>query len=353
MKNEIINVAAAHPVFIYVGVGAASATLGKAPLSLDHYQQFPPFLQELRNTIPHLHMFLLLLDPYQENPPQVAVDYDLRAKQTDQYSSTDGTLQAFVFRQAVYTDADTQHPEKASNITETLRDLNRFVKEQRASLVYHDFSGRKTGLLAEYFDRENLDHLDQIVYSLSARTDHGCYLDLMQAHAFFPFRLEPSAERPQVKLFNYYKYIANNSYADVSMEIQAFPPEMRPLMKVQRNQIIQNIRDQFKNTNLSLLRQAHAELIPKQAQQPEQQEQPAMQDYSFNQLPHLYRQMFIELFKEKEYSLLYDLLFNYSASELDVLAKLKEMEMSGEELLTFITMDEDPYKWYNALNSLL
>jgi hypothetical protein len=63
--------------------------------------------------------------------------------------------------------------------------------------------------------------------------------------------------------------------------------------------------------------------------------------------------MFLELYKEKEYSLLYELLFNYTASELDILAQLKNLVMSGDELLTFITLDEDPYKWYNTLNSLL
>ena len=61
----------------------------------------------------------------------------------------------------------------------------------------------------------------------------------------------------------------------------------------------------------------------------------------------------MELYKEKDYDLLFELLFNYSAGELDLLAQLKDMDMSGEDLLTFITLNEDPYKWYNDMNEII
>jgi len=326
----------------------------------------------MRNTIADLHLFLVLIDPYQENPPQVAMDYDLQCKEDqakedqakedqakeDQakeghFTNNEGTFQVFISRQAVYTDADLlkDYSERYHNITEPLRDLNTFAKENRASLLYHDFSGRKTSLVAEYFDKENQDHLDQIIYSLSAREDHGCFFDLTQLTAFFPFRLDTTAERPVVRMFNYYKFIVNATYGlkeEIQNELEEFPREMHPLAETQREQIIQILRDQLKNINLSLLRQVQADKVQAQAQ-----EQEPVNDYTFNQLPHLYRDMFLELYKEKEYSLLYELLFNYTASELDILAQLKNLVMSGDELLTFITLDEDPYKWYNTLNSLL
>jgi hypothetical protein len=75
-------------------------------------------------------------------------------------------------------------------------------------------------------------------------------------------------------------------------------------------------------------------------------------NYIFNELPKFYREMFTDLLKEKEYDLLYELLFNYTATQLDIVVKMKEIDMSGEELLTFITLDEDPYKWYNNSNKL-
>ncbi len=76
-------------------------------------------------------------------------------------------------------------------------------------------------------------------------------------------------------------------------------------------------------------------------------------NYIFNDLPYVYRQMFIDLYNAKEYELLYELTFTYSANLLDSLAKLKKMDMTGEELLQFITSDADPYKWYNTIHTLL
>jgi hypothetical protein len=367
LKNEIINIADAYPVILYIGVGAAASVRENLPL--DQYQQFPPFLQDMRNQVPNLHVFLLLVDPRQESPPYVAQDYKLQETRQDQYKSEDGCLQTFVYQMSVYNDADINVPANALNITTTLRDLNEFVKVNQISLIYHDFSGRRVALLADYFDKENKEHLDQIVYGLNSREDHGCFFDLTQPIAYLPFRLEQQ-RRPIIKMFNYYNYIVNDNYDACPAELQKFAPEMRPWADAQKGQIINTIRSQFKNVNLSILRQVRkqeqqqaeqqqaeqqqAEQQQAEQQQAEQQQAEQQQaGYMFNDLPHLYREMFIELFNEKEYDLLYELIFNYCACELDIMAKLKDLDISGDEILTFITADEDPYKWYNNINTFL
>ena len=374
LKNEIKNISLEHPVFIYIGVGAAAYS---NPLPLEHYHQYPPFLQDMRNMVADLHIFLVLIDPHQESPPMVVRDNEMQdinqvqdAKDVNQvqdakdakdvnndqahYTTLDGKLQAFVYRHSVYTDADIHIPDNAINITETLRGLNQFAKENQVSLVYHDFTGRKTALLAEHFDIELKEHLDQVIYGMSVREDHGCFFDLTQVNAYFPFRLENQVNtRPIIKMFNYYKYINNNTCADI--DIKLYPEEMHSLADIQRNQLIQIIRNQFKNTNLSLLRQIRNILLePIAGQQAEQQPLADIAGlYMFNELPSLYRRMFMDLYKEKEYDLLYELLFNYSASQLEIMCKLKKVDMTGEELLTFITLNEDPYKWHNAINEMI
>jgi hypothetical protein len=369
LKNEINNVPGDEPVFIYIGVGAASSSI-QEHLAPEQYHQFPPFLQNMRNLVPNLHLFLVLIDPLQENPPRVAVDYQLVEPRNDYYR--DKFLQVFVYRHRVYTDVDLNPPENGINITETLRDLNKFVKEKQTSLLYHDFTGRKTIHLAEYFDMENMQHLDQLVYSLSAREDHGCFFDLTQPNAYFPFKanavaanaVAANAERPIVKMFNYYKYIVNNSYEDIRNELAQYPAEMKPMADVQREQIINNIRTQFKNNNLSILRQVKKLLLDGAGAEAQAEaaneaagaaanEVAARAKYLFSEIPHVYQQMFTELYTEKNYALIHELLYNYSASELDILSRLKGLDLSGEELLTFITADADPYKWHNNVNILL
>jgi len=352
LKNEIKNVPPHDPVFIYIGVGTAASSQN---LSIDQYQQFPPFLQDMRNQFPKLHLFLLLFDPRLESPPQVANDFALHdsSESDTHYQSANGLLQAFVYRQSVYTDSDRCPLENAVNITPTLRDLNEFAKENRVSLVYHDFTGRSTALIANYFDREIPGHLDQLVYGLSAREDHGCFFDLTQANAYFPIRLDqPDLNtRPLVRMFNYYRFIVNNTYADSAAELQKYPEEMHSMALIQKNQIVNNICTQFKTTLLTVLRVTRKLLLdPPSADPIEQQNIQEQGKYMFNALPQ--RKIFEDLYNEKNYDLLYEIIFNYSVSELDIVVKLKGMDMTGEDILTFITMDEDPYKWYNNINGL-
>jgi hypothetical protein len=347
LKNEIAEIPPEDPVFIYVGVGTAANT--KEHLPLEHYHQFPPFLQDLHNKIPNLHLFLILIDPLQENPPYVVSDYMLQGNNTHYKSEF---IQTFVYRQRVYTDPDLN--EADLNITPMLRDLNEFAKEKQISLLYHDFTGRQTALVAEYFDNENKEYLDQIIYGMSAREDHGCFFDLTEPSAYFPYKLVyPENSRPIVKMFNYYKYCVNRTYHESAIDLQTYPREMQDLAAVQKEQIIRTIHTQFKTTNLSALRQVRKLLLEDQQEQQAEQAQAHMANYIFNDLPKFYREMFKDLFKEEEYDLLYEMVFNYSASELEKLAQLKELALTGEDLLTFITLDEDPYKWYNTMNEML
>jgi hypothetical protein len=367
LKNEIADIPAKEPVFIYVGVGTAANT--KEHLPLEHYHQFPPFLQDLHNKIPKLHLFLVLIDPLQENPPYVVTDYMLHGNDTHYKSEF---IQTFVYRERVYNDPDLN--EADLNITPMLRDLNAFAKEKQVSLLYHDFTGRQTALVAEYFDFENKEYLDQIIYGMSAREDHGCFFDLTEPNAYFPYKLVyQENSRPIVKMFNYYKYCVNQTYDKSALELHTYPKEMHALAAEQKQQIIRTIHTQFKTTNLSALRQVRKLLLDEQqaehieaehieaehieAEHIEAEhieaEQQHMANYIFNDLPKFYREMFKDLFKEKEYDLLYEMVFNYSASELEKLAQLKELALSGEDLLTFITLDEDPYKWYNTMNEMI
>jgi hypothetical protein len=282
------------------------------------------------------------------------------------HKNTEKKIQVFTYREYVYTNTDVHHLDQAINITEMLRDLNYFALEKNATLLYHDFSGRAVAKIAEYFENDPafVGHLDQLVYGLSAREDHGCLFDLTQQNAFFPFFIEGGNNnhtRPVVKLFNYYHYIANNALRRVEAEKNNYTTRMQPLVKIQRDQIINNIRTRFKDVNLGVLRQIRKKNKEVMAQQHEEQEQAQQQSqandidikYIFNDLPRAYRDMFFDLYKNKEYQLIDELCFHYCANELHVLAQLTEMDISGQEMLDLITADEDPFKWYNNIKNFM
>jgi hypothetical protein len=380
LKIAIQAVPAEQPVFIYVGVGTAAGMLNhiSGRLELSNYHQFPPFVQDLRNRIPSLNLFLLLIDPQQENPPYLVRDFLLTASavEPDYYQSNDKNLQVMVVRQRVYTDPDIRPgealPANAVNVTETLRDLNAYAIQERASLLYHDFTGRRTAAVAEYFDYDFAnEHLDQIVYAMSAREDHGCYFDLAQPTSYFPMRLQHSAlyhQRPIVKMFNYYKFIANNSLTSIEAERLNYAITLQPLIDMQKNQVIMDISRRFKLVYMSILRQLYKYKMPAYIPESTVEDSTVEEStdeglaerfappefipdlYLYENLPASAYPVYVGLLKNKEYDLLSDILLSFIEHQLDIYAFLTKGDLSGEEMLKFIMADEDPYKWCNNVN---
>ena len=361
LKNEIISIRNDEPVFIYVGVGTAKGIInGEGILEPTNYHQFPPFLQDLRNRIENLNLFLVLIDPRQENPPYLLRDYPaLEEVEPDHYANAVGanavkTLQVFVIRESVYTDIDDEPGYPAINITETLRDLNAFAIEKRASLLYHDFSGRRTATLAEYFQHDILnEHLDQIVYGLSAREDHGCYFDLAQLTSYYPIRqvfpeidevgANALANRPIIKMFNYYKFFANNSFHLMHEERSKYTGEMQHIIDAQKLQIINDVIHTFKNSQIALLRQLQ-HIILGVAEPPKMYDSDQLAPLP-SSFPRALNHIYLELMEKKEYQLAKDILEDFCAHQLDIFARLKQLDLSGQEILQFITANEDPYRW--------
>ena len=150
-----------------------------------------------------------------------------------------------------------------------------------------------------------------------------------------------------VRMFNYYKFIINNTLADAKKEIAQYPPAVvSNLIKPQLNEIIYIYLMRFKHMQLTMLRQVRNALLhPETDFALKMHQNPEL----LNDIPLLHRVPFLELLQEKEFKPLYDLLFEYVANHLNVFAQITEMDISGSEMLTFITADADTYKWYNNI----
>jgi hypothetical protein len=353
LKKEILQLPPQQPVFIYIGIGTFAGLLNNdGTLAPDNYHQFPPFVQDLRNRVDNLNLFLVLIDPAQENPPYMTRDFSLTQvnQSNTHYKNENGHLQVFVRRQNVHTDTDPDDNiiPNSVNITEELRDLNDFAIANRASLLYHDFSGRRTANVAEYFEYDYADYMDQLVYAMSAREHHGCYFDLSKSNAYFAIKLDVSDDhpRPIIKMFNYFKFILNNNYNKAEKEINTYPIYMRVFIEEQKEQIVNDIRRQFKNIYIAMLRQ-----LRKSIECPDKDVD--LNVYLYSELNKHHREIVFGLIKQKEYKLLDDIIFNICANQLEIIARLKKMNISGEMMLRCITADTDSYKWYKTINEFL
>lgn len=207
------------------------------------------------------------------------------------------------------------HPYEAKNeyinITEQLRKLNLFAIENNITTLYHDFTGRKNSLLAEYFDRELYEHLDHIIYSLSAREDHGCRFDLTDISSYFPFRIDFEQfinhnKRVIIRLFNIFKFITMDTIKEkLEIETMKYPPYMKLMIEKQKEQVIKTIKDELINGIFSNLR-----IILRFVKGEEKYEEIKYVNY-FNKLPECEKNKALSIYHEKDFNKLFDFLITY------------------------------------------
>lgn len=363
--NEIEIIPLENPVFIYTCVGGAAGLIDdNGILQPENYHQYPPFLQNLKNTIANLHMFIILIDPHQESPPYMVNDKNLldikkifenkneidNNSDVKYYTNNDNTLTVYTMHKDVYTDPY-ESKNGYINITEQLRKLNLFAIENNITTLYHDFTGRKNSLLAEYFDSTLYDHLDHIIYSLSAREDHGCIFDLSQISSYFPFRIDSQSfinrnKRVIIRLFNIFRFTTMDIITEkIEIETMNYPPYMRIMIEKQKEQVITTIKDELKNDIFSILR-----IILRLVKEEEKYEE-IKHVYFFNNLPEYEKNKALSLYHEKKFNNLIEFLINYYGKKIDLVVKIKELDISGREILQFIINGTNPYDWYKSLEN--
>jgi hypothetical protein len=52
-----------------------------------------------------------------------------------------------------------------------------------------------------------------------------------------------------------------------------------------------------------------------------------------------------KLLEEKQYNLLYSLVYNKCEEAIDLILKVKKKDISGREIMSFITFINNPYEW--------
>ena len=367
IMNEVEIISLENPVFIYTCVGGAAGLIDdNGILQPENYHQYPPFLQNLKNTIPNLHMFIILIDPYQESPPYMVNDKNLldikkifenkneidNKNDVNYYTNNDNTLTVYTMHKDVYTDPY-ESKNGYINITEQLRKLNLFAIENNITTLYHDFTGRKNSLLAEYFDSSLYDHLDHIIYSLSAREDHGCIFDLSHISSYFPFRIDSQSfinhnKRVIIRLFNIFRFTTMDTITEkLEIETMNYPPYMHIMIEKQKEQVITTIKDELKNDIFSILR-----IILRLVKEEEKYEE-IKHVYFFNNLPECEKNKALSLYHEKKFNNLLDFLINYYGKKIDLVVKIKGLDISGREILQFIINGTNPYDWYKSLQNFI
>jgi hypothetical protein len=361
--SEINTIPEEAPVLIYVGVGTFAGLMedsnhGKY-LAEGNYHQYPPFVKSLKREIKDLHLYIVLIDPMQENPPYMITDEKLEENfsqiREDKFKSQDKRITTYVLRKNVTfdtyinpkhkdIDADKDERYKVHNISEDMNFLNHKCIENTYSLLYHDYSGRQVKYVAQQYDSSLRMYLDRIVYGFNSREDTGCYFNMCKPDAFLPYRIKFNRHRKSLKFFNIYKYIVCKKYEKIDEAIDAYEERFIEMILNQRYKILDNICSDFTNFNLAILRSLHKKINGEDLK---------IYEGHFYSLPKDLKVRIMQMLTMEEYSEMFETLLEHYSKEIAIVAILKQLDVSGLSLLNSIISNPNPYLWINEMKQLI
>jgi hypothetical protein len=353
---------------IYLGVGTAAGYREPDGTLLEkNYHQYPPFLQNLKNSIQDVHMSIILIDPYQEDPPYMVKDKGLSIKDkglsvkdkglsikdkglsvkdneivNNTFVSPDQSLTVYTWREDVRTEP--YEDVRGIDITSHLRELNKYAIDSGCVFIYHNFTGRNNRIFAEFFDEELKDHLDHIIYGLGLREDFGCYFDLSDLCCYHPFYID---ENNHIKLFNVYDYIINSKLNLLKPDIAQKFNNDNNVFNSHMEKMLYIVKHELNNVALQSLRVVFRLITGEEIKQFDDNAQ------NFNCFDSIKRNICLNFITDKNYTGLYDLLLTEFGKKLDIVAIFKGLDLTGREILEFITLGDDPFDWYNNVKHFL
>jgi len=153
-------------------------------------------------------------------------------------------------------------------------------------------------------------------------------------------------QRPLVKLFNIFHYIVNDSLNLISRDAQHYSHDMadvNTMINTQIEQVISTIKSDLINHMLSLLRVIFRLIVG------DEQRSEINIDYCFDFIAKPCRETCLKLYNDNNYADLYAYLIHYFSRDMDVISKLKNLGLSGTEILQFIVSGDKPYEWYGNI----
>lgn len=361
------------PIMIYVGVGTFAGLKtdigGKMILEEKNYHQFPPCVQRIFSENRDMHLFIILIDPIQENPIYMSTDADLNQRlfKSDWIQINDAVevyinnrISVYPFRKTVKSQVnDFNFDDSIIDITDDLSKLNRICIENDITFLYHDFSGQDTPkLLEKYFYNQIQNNLDHIVYGIGGGYINGCYYDFTSPESFFATVIEYES-RKVVKVFsiikklNEFNFLKENRqnirFGDfMELEIEKYGIENVENIMTQISKLKEDFMYKFKNYIIYILR------ILKDYDYEKKKDPVFDLNYYLNKIdtnkkiksfiesrdPHLFEKsikIFAEMFKNEI---------------IIMMVNTRYEQINGVELIQLVTANPDKYRWVDSFNQI-
>jgi hypothetical protein len=203
--------------------------------------------------------------------------------------------------------------------------------------------------LAEFFDDELKAHLSHVIYGLGLREDTGCYFDLTHACSYYPSTVDQNGV---LKLFNLYDYIINEKLDCLQEDINRKFINSNTNTNTNNNhnghlfnEHLEKMTSLVKHEVVQVMLQALRPVFRLITGEEVKEFDAGALDFPF--ISGQKREMCLQLFNDNKYGDLYEYLMTFFGKKLDIVAYVKGLDLTGREMLEFITLGDDPFSWYN------
>lgn len=361
------------PIMIYLGVGTFAGLKtdigGQMILEDKNYHQFPPCVQKIFSENSKTHLFIILIDPSQENPIYMSTDRQLNQRLfNSDWIHINDTVEVYInnrisvypFRKAVKTKINNHHfDDSIVDITDNLFQLNKISIENDITFLYHDFTGQDTPkLLEKYFDNQIRNNLDHIIYGIGGGYINGCYYDFTSKEAFFATTIEYES-RPVIKVFsiikklnefNFLKETGNDiRFEDfIGFEIEKYGIHNVETIMSQISNLKEDFKFKFKNYIIYILR------IVKDYNHDEKKDSILDLNYYLNRIDTDKKIKSLIEFKDSNlFEKTIEIFAEMFKNEIKIMTVgTRYEEFNGCELIQMVTANEDKYKWFDTFNQI-
>ena len=357
---ETIHLNNEYNTTIYVSIGCATLRGKRDPITniykLDESltQQYPPFLQQLKNENISVPIHIFLFDPLLEKIPYCVADITF-TKLNDgwnqvnehQYYNRDMNINVYVFRKTVFyepfcnTNTQGYSTDKMINLSPFFNRLNELSMVNNWFTVACDFSGYDMKYVAFYYNSIISEHNDHIIYGLGICNEDTCSLKLTECIFVYKFTTTSG-----IKVYNPFKKI--NPLFDY-LHSSDNPSDIAKckIMNHQKNQYFTYKKKFLLMKFMNCIRMT--KLLSKG-------EEIKINEYTFTDyyLIYMYNVDMHQFVQNKQYDTLFSILIDILINELtDYFQSHENPEQKSMKIVIDVLKEDNVYKWNDMLRIIL
>lgn len=203
------------PTLVYVGIGCVARCMfsdsENKTLSDSDNQEYPIFLQSIKNQIPNSELHIFMIDPLIEDVPFVISNNDGKTVKQNWNQLNNEVFFNDHENTTIYKIKDEvslpYYQTNGVDYSIFFDKLNKYGIEEHWTVIVCQYTGIRLNVPYDYYENQLVSHLDHIIYRLFTDDENqsSCMLDMNHTECQYSFECIDN----QIKIFNPFMYKKN------------------------------------------------------------------------------------------------------------------------------------------------